>query len=87
MSAGASASAAATSPKKPPPVPAKDMVAGRCMTCNTAVKWPKHLNVFRCTSCLMVNDLDAGAGAQRGIPRKGWFVYMSVGLVNSADEL
>lgn len=35
----------------------KDLVTGKCMTCDTNVRWPKHLNVFRCTVCLMINDL------------------------------
>lgn len=76
-----------TSPKKPlPPLP-DEMATGKCMTCNTAVKWPGNLKVFRCTQCLAVNDLEpvkekeretgplpasaAAAAAQRAIPRKG----------------
>lgn len=35
----------------------KELVSGRCKTCDSAVRWPDHLNVFRCTICLMVNDL------------------------------
>jgi len=41
-----------------PPQPAnKDLVTGRCMTCDSLVRWPKDLKVFRCTICLMINDL------------------------------
>ncbi len=35
----------------------KDLVTGKCITCDTNVRWPKHLNVFRCSVCLMINDL------------------------------
>lgn len=31
---------------------------GRCMTCDSMVRWPKELNVFRCTVCLTINDLE-----------------------------
>jgi E3 ubiquitin-protein ligase HECTD2 len=27
------------------------------MTCDSTVRWPKELKVFRCTVCLMINDL------------------------------
>ena len=35
----------------------KDLVAGRCATCDTSVRWPRHLDVYRCTVCHMINDL------------------------------
>ena len=35
----------------------KSHVSGRCATCDSLVRWPKGLNVFRCTVCLMINDL------------------------------
>ncbi|KAH0565910.1 hypothetical protein GP486_000690 [Trichoglossum hirsutum] len=35
----------------------KDLIAGKCMTCDSLVRWPKELNVFRCTICLTINDL------------------------------
>ena len=34
-----------------------DLIKGRCATCDTLVRWPKDLTVFRCTVCLMINDL------------------------------
>ena len=37
------------------------LVTGKCITCDSLVRWPRHLDVFRCTVCLMVNDLKAGA--------------------------
>ncbi|KAI9820632.1 MAG: putative E3 ubiquitin-protein ligase [Pycnora praestabilis] len=35
----------------------KDFTTGRCMTCDSLVRFPKDLKVFRCTICLMINDL------------------------------
>lgn len=37
----------------------KELISGRCATCDSTVRWPKHLSVFRCTICLMVNDLQS----------------------------
>jgi E3 ubiquitin-protein ligase HECTD2 len=37
--------------------PEKDLVTGKCITCDSSVRWPKELNVFRCTICLTINDL------------------------------
>lgn len=34
-----------------------DLTTGHCMTCDSLVRWPKGLKVFRCTICLMINDL------------------------------
>ncbi|TAQ89128.1 hypothetical protein B7494_g2518 [Chlorociboria aeruginascens] len=42
---------------KPPRVPDKDLMTGKCMTCDSMVRWPKELKVFRCTVCLTINDL------------------------------
>ncbi|KAI9724699.1 MAG: putative E3 ubiquitin-protein ligase [Chrysothrix sp. TS-e1954] len=30
---------------------------GHCATCGTLVKWPSSVTEFRCTTCLMINDL------------------------------
>jgi E3 ubiquitin-protein ligase HECTD2 len=38
-------------------VPDKDLLTGKCMTCDSMVRWPKNLHVFRCTVCLTINDL------------------------------
>jgi E3 ubiquitin-protein ligase HECTD2 len=35
----------------------QNMVSGRCATCDSLVRWPRHLEVYRCTACLMINDL------------------------------
>jgi E3 ubiquitin-protein ligase HECTD2 len=37
----------------------KTLVTGKCMTCDSTVRWPKELFVFRCTVCLTINDLKA----------------------------
>lgn len=34
-----------------------DFVTGNCATCDSTVRWPRQLDVYRCTVCLMVNDL------------------------------
>lgn len=48
-----------------------DFTNGYCMTCGSLVRWPKELDVFRCTICLTINDLkpytpvrEEGKGAQ-----------------------
>lgn len=48
------------SPRKHPPgwTPAEEFVAGKCMTCDSTVRWPRLLKVYRCTVCLTVNDLE-----------------------------
>ena len=33
-----------------------ELISGRCATCDAHVRWPRHLDVFRCTVCLMIND-------------------------------
>jgi len=38
-------------------LPESDLTVGPCMTCDSTVRWPKDLNVFRCTVCLTINDL------------------------------
>jgi E3 ubiquitin-protein ligase HECTD2 len=38
-------------------VPDKDLTMGRCMTCDSMVRWPNELKVYRCTVCLTINDL------------------------------
>lgn len=42
---------------KPVKIPDKDFLTGKCMTCDSTVRWPKNLNVFRCTVCMTINDL------------------------------
>ncbi|CRG90323.1 E3 ubiquitin-protein ligase HECTD2 [Talaromyces islandicus] len=38
--------------------PADEVVNGKCMTCHSTMRWPRNTKVFRCTICLMVNDLE-----------------------------
>lgn len=53
-------------------------VTGRCMTCDSTVRWPQGLKVFRCTTCLTINDLEAlpeprhepSASAQGSAPQR-----------------
>ncbi|KAL3472896.1 hypothetical protein BJX99DRAFT_206700 [Aspergillus californicus] len=49
-----------TSPRKgiPRPPPKDDLTTGKCMVCNSTMRWPRNLKVFRCTDCLTVNDLE-----------------------------
>ena len=50
----------------------KDLTAGRCMTCDSLVRWPKDLKVFRCTICLTINDLKPAGQEGRsnwGLPK------------------
>uniref|UniRef100_A0A093UTG2 HECT-type E3 ubiquitin transferase n=1 Tax=Talaromyces marneffei PM1 TaxID=1077442 RepID=A0A093UTG2_TALMA len=35
-----------------------DMVTGKCIACNSTCRWPRNVQVFRCTICLTVNDLE-----------------------------
>lgn len=38
--------------------PAEDVVNGKCMTCHSTMRCPRDTKVFRCSICLMVNDLE-----------------------------
>jgi E3 ubiquitin-protein ligase HECTD2 len=44
----------------------KDLMTGKCMTCDSMVRWPKELSVFRCTVCLTINDLSPIGNRPRG---------------------
>lgn len=35
----------------------KDLVIGKCRTCDCAMKWPRQVDSYRCQICLMINDL------------------------------
>lgn len=39
--------------------PSKQPATGKCMTCDSTVRWPQDLKTFRCTTCLTINDLEA----------------------------
>jgi len=51
-----SSSSQATGANRAPLGP-NDFATGNCMTCAGLVRWPKELQVFRCTKCLTINDL------------------------------
>lgn len=38
--------------------PSGDLITGKCMTCDSTVRWPRNLKVFRCSVCLTINDLE-----------------------------
>ena len=45
-----------------------EFASGSCATCDTHVRWPRNLDTFRCTVCVMINDLKpivGGAGDHR----------------------
>ncbi|KAL9086561.1 MAG: hypothetical protein Q9159_004077 [Coniocarpon cinnabarinum] len=52
------------------PVDDRNMDAGNCATCDTRVRWPKGVNEFRCSTCLMVNDFRPVQSRSRS-PRDG----------------
>lgn len=63
----------ATSPRKDSPKKrsGNDIAEGKCQTCNTIVRWPRNSDVFRCTACLMVTDIQpeySKDGKVRGDP-------------------
>ncbi|KAK5660780.1 hypothetical protein OQA88_12147 [Cercophora sp. LCS_1] len=35
----------------------RDYSTGRCMTCGSLVRWPRELQIFKCTICLTINNL------------------------------
>ena len=41
----------------------KELRSGKCATCGLLMRWPKNVDVFRCTICLMVNDLSSASRA------------------------
>ncbi|KAJ9655335.1 putative E3 ubiquitin-protein ligase [Neophaeococcomyces mojaviensis] len=52
----------------------KQPVTGKCMTCDSTVRWPQDVKVFRCTTCLTINDLEPSeAQLQHGGPTNGTY--------------
>ncbi|EHA48235.1 ubiquitin-protein ligase E3A [Pyricularia oryzae 70-15] len=47
----------------------KDLTTGSCMTCGSLVRWPRDLNVFKCTICLTINDLKPLTPGETGTGR------------------
>ncbi|KAK3314952.1 hypothetical protein B0H66DRAFT_535849 [Apodospora peruviana] len=46
-------------------VGSRDFSTGNCMTCGSLVRWPRELQVFKCTICLTINDLRPPPREQR----------------------
>lgn len=38
--------------------PSNGTAETKCGTCNSTVRWPQNLSVFRCSDCLMITDLE-----------------------------
>jgi E3 ubiquitin-protein ligase HECTD2 len=65
----------------PPKIPAnnkggnpegdEDLIVGNCATCDSTLRWPRHLDVYRCTVCLMINDLKPTANEDHSIHQNG----------------
>jgi hypothetical protein len=36
----------------------EELITRQCMCCDNKVRFPRDLNVFRCTNCLTINDLE-----------------------------
>lgn len=51
----------------------RDLMTGKCMTCDSTVRWPKELKVFRCTVCLTINDLIPLSTSRRAKEQPGIF--------------
>ena len=43
-----------------------DFATGSCATCDTHMRWPRTLDTFRCTVCIMINDLKPTLGGSGG---------------------
>lgn len=64
----------------------KVLVTGKCMTCDSRVRWPKELVVFRCTVCLTINDLKpvSTTAPERDIQRSHPFSEMSTNTTSAS---
>jgi len=49
----------------------KDLVTGKCITCDSAMRWPRQVDSYRCQICLMVNDLKLSNSPLGGALRAG----------------
>ncbi|EXJ83083.1 hypothetical protein A1O1_06701 [Capronia coronata CBS 617.96] len=45
----------------------RQFLTGKCMTCDSTVRWPQGLKVFRCTTCLTINDLEDNTETRGGL--------------------
>jgi LSD1 subclass zinc finger protein len=62
---GRSPNSPARNPSRNPSLKDRQPVTGKCMTCDSTVRWPQGLKVFRCSICMTINDLEVQA-EQRG---------------------
>lgn len=74
-------------PRKPSVAASSEPMTGKCMVCDSLVRWPRELRVFRCTICLTVNDLEPYPEPSKqppspnqnhvsfAVPRKGTYGY------------
>lgn len=51
----------------------KEPVKGKCMTCDSTVRWPQGLKVYRCTTCMTINDLEPHAESRSESGNTGRF--------------
>ncbi|KAI9834357.1 MAG: putative E3 ubiquitin-protein ligase [Thelocarpon superellum] len=79
-----SATQAAPSRARPKPLAEADLTPGRCMTCDTLVRWPKDLKIFRCTVCSTINDLKPIGQDPRG-PQGPWGFSRVMGGSEAAE--
>lgn len=47
----------------------KEFASGNCMTCGSTMRWPKELDVFKCSICVTINDL-VPLGTQKSKERR-----------------
>ncbi|KAL6717466.1 putative E3 ubiquitin-protein ligase [Lecanora helva] len=45
----------------------KELVAGKCSTCDSTMKWPRQVDSYRCQVCLMINDLRPSSISTNGV--------------------
>ncbi|RPB08298.1 HECT-domain-containing protein [Morchella conica CCBAS932] len=48
-----------------------NFTTGRCSCCDSYVRWPTHLSVFRCTTCTTINDLAPAEQCTKGVIHQG----------------
>lgn len=54
--------------RKPCVTAGSEPMTGKCMACDSTVRWPRELRVFRCTICLTVNDLEPSQETSQQLP-------------------
>ncbi len=64
-----------------------DLETGNCMTCDSRVRWPRSLKVFRCGACLMVNDLEPLRRESNHLAPPGEFGAGGAGSLSESGSL